>query len=220
MIKIEDVYHILESVPEPDDAILIDGQALNFWVEYYAKKDPSLNTYTPFFSQDIDFLGGKDTADDLHEVWKGKIIKPSKDSYTPITAKLEFRLKDGRRVSVDFLEVMIGVDNDHIRKEARTTKNPYSQKSLKVLHPRKNLSKFSILGNSRDTILNSTLGNFLELSIVSPELVLLEKGKPIGFTDTMIASHALMTDATLVTNNQGHFSQVEGLRLENWFNHN
>lgn len=45
---------------------------------------------------------------------------------------------------------------------------------------------------------------------------LLGKGKPIGFTDAMIASHALIADATLVTNNKRHFSQVEGLRLENW----
>ncbi len=47
--------------------------------------------------------------------------------------------------------------------------------------------------------------------------VLLNKGNPIGFTDAMIASHALIVDATLVTNNQRHFSQVEDLRLENWF---
>lgn len=52
------------------------------------------------------------------------------------------------------------------------------------------------------------------------QAALLAMGKPIGFTDAMIASHALITDATLVTNNQRHFSQVEGLRLENWFNQN
>ena len=46
---------------------------------------------------------------------------------------------------------------------------------------------------------------------------LLEKGKPIGFTDAMIASHSLVVDATLVTNNERHFSQVDDLRLENWF---
>ena len=45
---------------------------------------------------------------------------------------------------------------------------------------------------------------------------LLKKGRPIGFTDTMIASHALVIGATLVTNNQKYFSQVEGLPLENW----
>ena len=47
--------------------------------------------------------------------------------------------------------------------------------------------------------------------------LLLRKGSPIGFVDAMIASHALIINATLVTNNQKHFSQVEGLRLENWF---
>lgn len=47
--------------------------------------------------------------------------------------------------------------------------------------------------------------------------LLLGKGSPIGFADAMIASHALIINATLVTNNQKHFSQVEGLQLENWF---
>ena len=45
---------------------------------------------------------------------------------------------------------------------------------------------------------------------------LFAKGRPIGFTDTMIASHALTLGATLVTNNVRHFSQVEGLRHESW----
>ena len=42
------------------------------------------------------------------------------------------------------------------------------------------------------------------------------KGKPIGNIDVLIASHALARDATLVTNNTKHFSQVSGLHLENW----
>ena len=42
------------------------------------------------------------------------------------------------------------------------------------------------------------------------------KGKPIGNLDLLIAAHALACDATLVTNNIRHFSQVPGLRIENW----
>ena len=41
-------------------------------------------------------------------------------------------------------------------------------------------------------------------------------GTPIGQMDTLIASHALALGATLVTNNQKHFSMVPGLRLDNW----
>jgi len=48
------------------------------------------------------------------------------------------------------------------------------------------------------------------------QALLFSKGMPIGHNDTMIAAHALSLDATLVTNNQRHFSQLDGLSLENW----
>ena len=41
-------------------------------------------------------------------------------------------------------------------------------------------------------------------------------GLPIGQMDTLIAAHALSVTATLVTNNEKHFSKVAGLRIENW----
>lgn len=41
-------------------------------------------------------------------------------------------------------------------------------------------------------------------------------GTPIGPLDTLIASHALSINATIVTNNVREFSRVEGLRVENW----
>lgn len=50
----------------------------------------------------------------------------------------------------------------------------------------------------------------------SVAVTLARAGKPIGQMDTLIAGHALSLGATLVTNNQRHFSNVRGLRLENW----
>jgi tRNA(fMet)-specific endonuclease VapC len=41
-------------------------------------------------------------------------------------------------------------------------------------------------------------------------------GEPIGQMDTLIAAHALSIGATLVTNNERHFSKVSGLTIENW----
>lgn len=41
-------------------------------------------------------------------------------------------------------------------------------------------------------------------------------GTPIGPLDTLIASHALGLDLTLVTTNEREFQRVEGLRVENW----
>lgn len=45
----------------------------------------------------------------------------------------------------------------------------------------------------------------------------LEKaGTPIGQMDMMIAAHALVLGATVVTANEREFSRVPGLRVENW----
>jgi tRNA(fMet)-specific endonuclease VapC len=41
-------------------------------------------------------------------------------------------------------------------------------------------------------------------------------GKPIGGNDLLIAAHAVAHDLTLVTDNAKEFSQVSGLRVENW----
>ena len=45
---------------------------------------------------------------------------------------------------------------------------------------------------------------------------LFRAGAPIGFTDMMIAAHALTIDAVLVSNNVRHFAKVPGLSIENW----
>lgn len=45
----------------------------------------------------------------------------------------------------------------------------------------------------------------------------LEKaGRPIGPLDTLIGSHAVSRELTLVTNNEREFSRIPGLALENW----
>ncbi len=46
--------------------------------------------------------------------------------------------------------------------------------------------------------------------------VLAEEGTPIGPFDLMIASVALVNEATLVTHNTREFGRVQGLLLEDW----
>ena len=42
------------------------------------------------------------------------------------------------------------------------------------------------------------------------------RGKPIGPLDTLIASHARVLSAIVVTHNTREFSQVENLKVEDW----
>lgn len=42
------------------------------------------------------------------------------------------------------------------------------------------------------------------------------KGKTIGSMDMLIAAHAMALNGAIVTNNDAHFSRVDGLRVVNW----
>ncbi|WP_292152123.1 PIN domain-containing protein [Brevundimonas sp.] len=42
------------------------------------------------------------------------------------------------------------------------------------------------------------------------------RGRTIGQMDLLIAAHALALDCILVTDNDGEFRRVPGLRVENW----
>ena len=41
-------------------------------------------------------------------------------------------------------------------------------------------------------------------------------GKPIGSNDLLIAAHARVADATMVTANATEFRRIRGLKVENW----
>lgn len=57
-----------------------------------------------------------------------------------------------------------------------------------------------------------------EISFVygSVRASLSKNGTPIGPLDTLIGSHALALDVTLVTHNIREFSRIKELRLEDW----
>jgi tRNA(fMet)-specific endonuclease VapC len=46
-----------------------------------------------------------------------------------------------------------------------------------------------------------------------------KRGVTIGPNDMLIAAHALMLDCIVVTANQGEFSRVSGLKVENWLDY-
>jgi tRNA(fMet)-specific endonuclease VapC len=44
------------------------------------------------------------------------------------------------------------------------------------------------------------------------------RGEVIGNNDLWIAAHAKAAGLTLVTNNEGEFRRVPGLKIQNWLN--
>lgn len=43
-----------------------------------------------------------------------------------------------------------------------------------------------------------------------------KKGQPVDDADLLIASIAISSGATLVTNNTAHFGKIPGLKIDNW----
>ncbi|MHB8878784.1 MAG: hypothetical protein ACYC8T_34215 [Myxococcaceae bacterium] len=50
-----------------DAIVLVGGQAVNFWADYYAKTDPVLAGRQPFTSKDIDFRGNQKAVESCAE---------------------------------------------------------------------------------------------------------------------------------------------------------
>lgn len=43
-----------------------------------------------------------------------------------------------------------------------------------------------------------------------------KKGTPIGAMDLLIAAHAYLLDAVLITSNKKEFRRIPGLKIEDW----
>lgn len=56
---------------------------------------------------------------------------------------------------------------------------------------------------------------------ISAELysTLRQSGKMLDDIDLLIAGIAIDNELTLVTNNEGHFNRIPGLKIENWLKH-
>jgi hypothetical protein len=92
-----------------DDAVLIGGQALNYWCEYYSQA-PGLAQCGPFASKDIDFQGSRADAERCAAKLGGTLQRPN--ARTPTTLLAVVRFVDGNQVErqVDFLRHPFGLE--------------------------------------------------------------------------------------------------------------
>ena len=134
-LSLQDVYHYMGAVETPGEAILVGGQALNYWALKYAHKERDISAYQPFTSSDIDFIGGQDIAAQLSEAWNGELAIPNIDENTPNTAVVCVPVPNDDPILIDFLIGIIGVDEARASKTAAQIKIPKTNKTIKILHP-------------------------------------------------------------------------------------
>ena len=100
--------------------ILVGGQALNFWAEYFirAGQVPALAAGAPFTSKDIDFQGDAAAVEQIAtklKGWGGKALFPENDMSGVNSGKVLYTdPSTGHRRELDFINSVLGCDTKHL----------------------------------------------------------------------------------------------------------
>jgi len=92
-----------------DSVVLVGGQAVNFWAEFYAARVPAIEREAPFTSKDIDFCGDVRAVRVCAERLGGTSRIATMDDHTPNTGVVTFLDGDGVERTIDFLDAPLGL---------------------------------------------------------------------------------------------------------------
>ncbi len=173
-------------------AILVGGQALAIWANFYQVEIPA--ALTANITRDADFIGTADTALLIkaalsNKGWKFQQITPG--ALSPITAQLTLQTQNGL-MEIDFLESIVGVNTDDVRKRAVPLNLPDGS-VVTVLHPL--------------DVLASRLHNLAELP---------EKRNDKGVAQAQLAisvAGAFLRDSIARRTERELFNQIERIRI-------
>lgn len=115
-----------------DEIVLVGGQALAFWAEYFGDR---VQLRGPINSKDIDFGGTREAVVQAAARLGGTYLLPEPFAITPNTGIVEFVAPSGQRRRIDFLGDVFGVDLGEIFEMAITAAVPGTEASFRVMHP-------------------------------------------------------------------------------------
>lgn len=130
-----DLKQVILAIHQLEDwkkVILVGGQSLTAWVEYYKIKLPVFEG--PYLTADADFLGSKAEARVIASYLRGKAQIPKIDDHTPNTAIIEFIGEEGTKLLIDMLVGVLGVSTEDAAKLAVPVVL-YDWRPVQILHP-------------------------------------------------------------------------------------
>lgn len=116
-------------------ALLVGGQALAFWAQYYGIVP--IDVLGENVTSDADFIGTAAVARGMAAALKSKgwrYWQPTMDSATPQTAKLSKRIEGKGIKQIDFLDSIIGLERERVMRRA-VTLHLRDGTRLQLLHP-------------------------------------------------------------------------------------
>jgi hypothetical protein len=97
-----------EVLNAPEQPLIVGGQAVNVWAEYFAPHNPMLARQRPFVSKDADILGDRKTAQKLADT-SGWQIRFFHEPRTIAVAVLTKERKSGGTLTVEVLREVRGL---------------------------------------------------------------------------------------------------------------
>lgn len=113
--------------------IMVGGQAVNFWAEFYLEADPQLNNFRPFQSKDLDLLGTQMDLLDLASKTGFKIVAAENKAFIPSAGYLLMPHRNGVEVKVEILKRIYGVRTHDIQEKALEFN--YRAKNIRIIDP-------------------------------------------------------------------------------------
>lgn len=114
---IERLFSAFLQMPDKCSLVLVGGQAVVFWVEYFDVSIPK--TDRPYLTQDADFYGTHEDAKQLSTLLGANIRLASMDDNTANIAVINYRGTAGKKLIIDVLGSVVGLTNQE--REPRTT---------------------------------------------------------------------------------------------------
>lgn len=92
--------------------VLVGGQSLTAWAEYYKIKLPAFEG--PYLTIDADFPGTKTEAEVIARELGSNAQIPSIDDHAPNTATIDFTGASGKKLHIDILSGVLGLKSDAV----------------------------------------------------------------------------------------------------------
>lgn len=115
-----------------EDVVLVGGQALSFWVNFYSI-DLSSHNIVGAISRDADFLGERKDVKHIADGVSGKAIYPSEREMTAIAGQVVMRLDQNEFLNIDVIHRVVGIDAEAVRRRALQAE--FDGVSFRVMHP-------------------------------------------------------------------------------------